>query len=122
MIRILVRLLIAAALFITSVWTAPLVAQGPPAAGGQSSGQNSAGQNQGGRGRGADVQVGVPGGGGEGGGRQGRGQQAPPAPAPRNEKGRVVLGGATPKDKGVWLPVFGVRAPISHYKNMTHPA
>ena len=113
MFRTIVRLLIAAALFIASVWTAPLVAQDQPAASGQ-----GAGQNQGGRGRGADVQVGVPGGGREGGGRQGRGPQTPPAPAPRNEKGRVVLGGATPKDKGVWLPVFGIRDPISTYEKV----
>jgi hypothetical protein len=116
--RIVFALLAATALFIASVWTAPLVAQDQPAAGGQGAGQNSAGQNQGGRGRGADVQVGVPGGGREGGGRQGRGPQTPPAPAPRNEKGRVVLGGATPKDKGVWLPVFGIRDPISTYEKV----
>src|SRR5262245_17873906 len=58
------------------------------------------------------VQVGVPegragGGGGarQGGQGQGRGRQAGPAkPAPRNADGRVILGGATPKEKGVWLP------------------
>jgi len=68
---------------------------------------------------GQGVQVGVPGGGqgrgrgagptpnpGQGipqggGGRRGR----PPAgPAPRNANGRVLLQGATPGDKGVWLP------------------
>jgi hypothetical protein len=117
--RIVFLLLIAAALFVASVWTAPLVAQGQ--AGGQ-----GASQNQGGRGQGADVQVGVPGGGrdqgaggnrGQGAGR-GRGPQAPPAPAPRNEKGRALLGGATPKDKGVWLPVFGIRDPISPYEKV----
>jgi hypothetical protein len=52
------------------------------------------------------VQVGVP----EGapGGRPagpGRGRQAgPPQPAPRNTAGRVLLGGLTPKDTGLWLP------------------
>ena len=52
------------------------------------------------------VQVGVP----EGapGGRQagqGRGRQAgPPQPAPRDASGHVLLGGATMKDKGLWLP------------------
>ena len=42
-------------------------------------------------------------------GRGGRGRQAgpPPGPAPRNADGRVLLGGATPKDKGVWLPGNG---------------
>ena len=63
------------------------------------------------------VQVGVPdgrAGGGAGGGaaRQGgagRGRQAgPAAPAPRSTEGRVLLGGATPKDRnGVWLPSGG---------------
>jgi hypothetical protein len=37
----------------------------------------------------------------------------PPAPAPRNESGRVLLGGATPADKGVWTPQFGVTEPIA---------
>jgi len=54
------------------------------------------------------VQVGVPegraGGGGPASGA-GRGRRTgPPQPAPRNATGRVLLGGATPKDKGVWLP------------------
>src|SRR5687768_11122235 len=59
------------------------------------------------------VQVGVPDGraGGAGGGRQGggRGRQAGPAgPAPRSADGRVLLGGATPKQRnGVWLPSGG---------------
>ena len=68
---------------------------------------------------GQGVQVGVPGGGqgrgrgpgptpnpGQGvqpggGGRRGRG---PAGPAPRNVNGRVLLQGATPSEKGVWLP------------------
>jgi hypothetical protein len=37
----------------------------------------------------------------------------PPGPAPRNESGRVLLGGATPADKGVWTPRFGITAPIA---------
>jgi len=60
------------------------------------------------------VQVGVPEGrqGGQGAARQGgpgRGRQAGPAlPAPRNASGRVLLGGATPKERnGVWLPSGG---------------
>jgi hypothetical protein len=43
------------------------------------------------------------------GGRGGRGRQAGPAgPAPRSATGRVLLMGATPKEKGVWLPGPGV--------------
>ena len=41
---------------------------------------------------------------------------APPAgPAPVNAQGRVVLGGADAKDKGVWTPVFGITDPITPY-------
>ena len=41
----------------------------------------------------------------------GRGRDGGPArPAPRNEAGRVVLGGSTPKEKGVWLPGPGITA------------
>jgi hypothetical protein len=53
------------------------------------------------------VQVGVPDGpGGTPAGRgQGRGRQTgPPRPAPRSAAGRVLLGGATPDERGVWLP------------------
>jgi hypothetical protein len=59
------------------------------------------------------VQVGVPQGRGPapapGRGAAGRGRPTgpPPGPAPRNAEGRVLLGGATPKDKGVWLPGGG---------------
>jgi len=43
----------------------------------------------------------------------GRGRQAgPAAPAPRGPSGRVLLMGATPRDKGVWLPTIGITAPI----------
>lgn len=34
-------------------------------------------------------------------------------PAPRNDAGRVVLGGANTNDKGVWTPVFGIFDPIA---------
>jgi len=55
-----------------------------------------------------EVQVGVPAGGrgGAQGGGPGRGRRGggPSKPAPRGADGRVLLGGATPKDKGVWLP------------------
>jgi hypothetical protein len=37
----------------------------------------------------------------------------PPKPAPRNAAGRATLTGDTTKDKGVWLPVFGIFDPIS---------
>ena len=53
------------------------------------------------------VQVGVPEGraGGTRQGGQGRGRQAgPPKPVPRFADGKVMLGGSTPTEKGVWLP------------------
>lgn len=37
----------------------------------------------------------------------------PPGPAPVNADGRVLLQGATPQDKGVWTPVFGILDPIA---------
>jgi len=37
----------------------------------------------------------------------------PPGPAPRSATGRVLLGGATPADKGVWTPMFGITNPIA---------
>ena len=37
----------------------------------------------------------------------------PPGPAPRSAAGRVLLGGTTPADKGVWTPQFGVTDPIA---------
>jgi hypothetical protein len=53
------------------------------------------------------VQVGVPLGRGDAQGQRGRaggGRAAlPPRMPPRNAEGRVVLGGATPKEKGVWI-------------------
>jgi hypothetical protein len=64
------------------------------------------------------VQVGVPEGraGGAGGARQGgagRGRQAGPAkPTPRSADGHVLLGGATPKEMGVWLPGAVVSNPL----------
>src|SRR5262245_4836869 len=63
------------------------------------------------------VQVGVPEGraGGGGGANQGggRGRQAGPAkPAPRGTDGRVLLSGATTKEKGVWLPGAVVPNPL----------
>jgi hypothetical protein len=40
--------------------------------------------------------------------------QPPAGPAPVNADGRVLLGGATPADKGVWTPVFGILDPIAN--------
>ena len=68
---------------------------------------------------GGGVQVGVPEGrqggaeGQRGGGRQGaagRGRRGggPARPVPRGTDGRVRLGGATPDEKGLWLPAGGV--------------
>ena len=37
--------------------------------------------------------------------------EGPADPAPRNEAGRVLLGGATPQEKGVWTPRFGIFDP-----------
>jgi hypothetical protein len=37
----------------------------------------------------------------------------PPRPAPRNAEGRVLLGSATVTEKGLWLPVFGITAPLA---------
>jgi hypothetical protein len=49
---------------------------------------------------------------GGGGGRGGGAQAAPPRPAPRDATGRAILWGENPKDKGLWLPVFGITDPI----------
>jgi hypothetical protein len=46
--------------------------------------------------------------------RRGRGANAPPpGPAPRDEAGRAILWGATPEEKGVWTPMFGITDPIN---------
>ena len=42
-------------------------------------------------------------------------QASAAGPAPVNAAGRVVLGGATPADKGTWTPVFGITDPITPY-------
>ncbi len=86
-----VAVLFAAILFVTVAAGTPLARQGQP---------------QGGAGA-------VPGGGGtllvqEGRGRRGGG---PARPAPRNQAGRVLLQGATPQEKGVWLPGPGITGP-----------
>jgi hypothetical protein len=42
----------------------------------------------------------------------------PPDPAPRNEEGRVILGGETYTDVGVWTPMFGITDPIADYEDI----
>jgi hypothetical protein len=50
---------------------------------------------------------------------RGRGRNAgPPRPAPRNKEGRVLLSGATAKDKGVWLPGSVVPDPLGPSKEL----
>jgi hypothetical protein len=90
----------AAALFASPLFTASMVGQQP---------QQPAPERP-------SVQVGVPEGRAGGGTRQGgagRGRQAgPPKPAPRAANGKILLGGATPKEKGVWLPGAVVGNPL----------
>src|SRR3712207_5086117 len=46
--------------------------------------------------------------------RRGRNPNAPPpGPAPRDANGRAILWGATPDEKGVWTPLFGITDPIN---------
>src|SRR5688572_16534241 len=67
-------------------------------------------QGGGGRQGGAGGQggQGVVGGVGTPGGRGG-----PAKPAPRNAEGRALLGGTNKDDKFLWLPVFGITAPLA---------
>ena len=69
----------------------------------------------------ASVQGGLPGGGGGRGAQPGRGRgrnAVPPGPAPRNADGRVLLAGATLKDKGVWLPGPVIPDPLGPSKEL----
>ena len=77
-------------------------------------------QAPGGRAGTPSVQVGVPEGRGGAPARQGgAGRQAGPArPAPRRPDGRVFLGGATPAEKGVWLPGGGGAANLGDSKEV----
>ena len=119
----------AAALFVTPQLSNTIRAQAPAA--GQTQGQPGqapAGPGrgvQGGGGQGVVGGVTPPAdgrqGGGQGGGRAGgrgggRGAAVPAGPAPRNAQGRALLGGATPKDRGVWVPNFGIRDPLLNGK------
>ena len=95
---------------------APQPAQAPQQGGAQGGRGGGRGSGQGGSTQ--DVVGGVNVGGG-GGGRGGRGRNAGPAlPAPRNAEGRAILGNADLKDKGVWLPVFGISDPIKPAKDV----
>ena len=50
---------------------------------------------------------------------RGRGRNAgPPKPAPRNKDGRALLSGATPADKGVWLPGPVIPDPLGPSKEL----
>ena len=50
---------------------------------------------------------------------RGRGRNAgPPKPAPRNKDGRALLAGATPADKGVWLPGPVIPDPLGPSKEL----
>jgi hypothetical protein len=51
--------------------------------------------------------------------RRPRNPNAPqPAPTPRTADGRVLLGGATPAEHGVWTPRFGITDPIADYETV----
>src|SRR5207247_3134598 len=72
------------------------------------------GQGRQGAPAGGGVQVGVPQGRGGAPGRGRGGPPAPPAkPAPRSADGKILLGGATPGEKGVWLPGGGGNTTLS---------
>ena len=77
-------------------------------------------QAPGGRAGTPSVQVGVPEGRGGAPARQGGAgrQTGPPRPAPRRSDGRVYLGGATPAEKGVWLPGGGGGANLGDTKSV----
>src|SRR5262249_224754 len=93
--------------------------QGAPPAEGGGGGRGRAGRGGGQGGSTQDVVGGVNTGQGQGqGGGGGRNAGPPPGPAPRNADGRALLGGANTKDKGVWLPVFGITDPIKPAKDV----
>jgi hypothetical protein len=114
----------AAALFVTPQLSNTIRAQAPAGQAQGQPGQAPAGPGrgvQGGGGQGVVGGVTPPADGRQGGGRAGgrgggRGPAVPAGPAPRNAQGRVLLGGATPKDKGVWVPNFGIRDPLLNGK------
>jgi hypothetical protein len=98
----------AAALFMSPLLVESLIGQQPAPAGGAPAAQGGGGQGgaQAGQGRQGGGQ-GRQGGGGGGGGR-GRAGGAPPAPAPRNAEGRVLLTGDKKGDL-LWTASLGLR-------------
>jgi hypothetical protein len=59
------------------------------------------------------VQVGVPGGRGGAPGPGRRRDSGPAAPTPRSKEGKVLLGGSTPTERGLWLPGPVVTTPLA---------
>jgi hypothetical protein len=96
-------LLGAVVLFLSSVMAESALTQQQPQ---QQQPQQQAPQQPG---AGGGVQVGVPAGRGPAPTAAGRGRQTgpPPGPTPRTADGHVILGGAKPSEKGVWLPGGG---------------
>jgi hypothetical protein len=47
-----------------------------------------------------------------------RAAKAPAGPAPRNEKGRAILGAPKGEKNGVWTPRFGISDPIAKYETV----
>jgi hypothetical protein len=88
------------AIFGALSWGFPVQAQ----AAGEPQGPASTPASQGAGGRGDGVQGTV---GGVGPPAGGRGAKEPAGPAPRRADGRVLLGGASLRDKGLWLPREG---------------
>jgi hypothetical protein len=112
-------LLVAAAslLFAAPLLPGALLAQGggQGAAGAAAQGGRQGGQGAQGGAEGRQGGQGAPAGGAQGrqgGGGRGRGGP-PPGPAPRNAEGRVLLSGATPKERGLWLPGVGITVPLA---------
>ncbi len=109
-----VALLAAAALFVFAQAADPVSAQQQGQGGAQPAAQGGGGRQGGGRqgagGQGAGGQGAGAQGGRQGGGRQGGGRQAgpPPAPAPRNAEGRVLLTGEKKGDL-LWTASLGIR-------------
>ena len=103
------RLILRAAAVLLSLPAAALLAQQPPAPAQGQQGAPPQGQTAQPQGRGRDsVQVGVPDGrGGAPAAGRGRAAGPPPGPVPRSADGKIMLGGATPTEKGVWLPGGG---------------
>jgi hypothetical protein len=96
--------------FVGSSMAAQQAGQGAPAPGAAPAAQAAQGGQGQGAGQGQGQAQGRQGGGG---GRRGGGP--PPGPAPRDANGRALLV-TTTKEKGLWLPVFGILDPILSVK------